>query len=84
MGKLVALLLLAAVLATGACQDDEDDLYCGESSCYDVLGTTEDAPLEEITAAYRKLARSVRAVAESRSRWLFSLQAVLRPLAVTP
>jgi len=34
-----------------------DSLYCGRENCYDVLGVTRDTPKNEISKAYRQLAK---------------------------
>lgn len=50
--------LFLLLCAACPCLADED-LYCGVTTCYDVLGVTQATPLSEITAAYRALARSL-------------------------
>ncbi|XP_014663834.1 PREDICTED: dnaJ homolog subfamily C member 25 homolog [Priapulus caudatus] len=36
-----------------------EGLYCGQENCYDVIGVTRDATKQEITKAYRQLAKKL-------------------------
>jgi len=50
------LFALCAVKDVSAQDTPPQDLYCGDTNCYDVLGMTRDSQKSEISKAYRKLA----------------------------